>query len=49
MPKMRIQLIYPDPNPRVGLSGRKIESAALQLLAALTPPEHEVSMSRTLG
>ena len=44
MPKMRIQLIYPDPNPRVGLSGRKIESAALQLLAALTPPEHEVSI-----
>jgi radical SAM superfamily enzyme YgiQ (UPF0313 family) len=41
---MRIQLIYPDPNPRVGLSGRKIESAALQLLAALTPPEHEVSI-----
>jgi len=41
---VRIQLIYPDPNPRVGLSGRKIESAALQLLGALTPPEHEVSI-----
>ncbi len=41
---MRIQLIYPDPNPRVGLSGRKVESAALQLLAAITPPEHEISI-----
>jgi len=42
--KVRIRLIYPDPNPRVGLSGRKIESAALQLLGALTPPEHDVSI-----
>ena len=41
---MKIQLIYPDPNPRVGLSGRKVESAALQLLAALTPPTHDVSI-----
>jgi radical SAM superfamily enzyme YgiQ (UPF0313 family) len=41
---MRIQLIYPDPNPRVGLSGRKVESAALQLLAAITPAEHEVTI-----
>ena len=41
---MRIQLIYPDPNPRVGLSGRKVESAALQLLAAITPPTYEVSV-----
>ncbi len=42
--KVRIQLIYPDPNPGVALSGRKIESAALQLLGAITPPEHEVSI-----
>jgi radical SAM superfamily enzyme YgiQ (UPF0313 family) len=41
---MRIRLVYPDPKPLVGLSGRKVESAALQLLAALTPPEHEVSL-----
>jgi radical SAM superfamily enzyme YgiQ (UPF0313 family) len=41
---VKIQLIYPDPNPRVGLSGRKVESAALQLLAALTPPTHDVSI-----
>ncbi len=41
---MRIQLIYPDPNPRVGLSGRKVESAALQLLAAITPKAHDVSV-----
>lgn len=41
---MKIRLIYPDPNPRVGLSGRKVESAALQLLAAVTPAEHEVSI-----
>jgi radical SAM superfamily enzyme YgiQ (UPF0313 family) len=41
---LRIRFIYPDPNPRVGLSGRQVESAALQLLAALTPPEHEVSI-----
>jgi radical SAM superfamily enzyme YgiQ (UPF0313 family) len=41
---VRIQLVYPDPNPRVGLSGRKVESAALQLLAAITPAEHEVSI-----
>jgi radical SAM superfamily enzyme YgiQ (UPF0313 family) len=41
---MRIRLVYPDPNPRVGLSGRKVESAALQLLAALTPADHEVSL-----
>ncbi len=41
---MRIRLVYPDPNPRVGLSGRKVESAALQLLAAITPAEHEVSI-----
>jgi len=31
-------------NPRVGLSGRKVESAALQLLAALTPASHDVSI-----
>jgi len=42
--KVKIQLIYPDPNPRVGLSGRKVESAALQLLAALTPASHDVSI-----
>jgi radical SAM superfamily enzyme YgiQ (UPF0313 family) len=42
--KMKIRLIYPDPNPRVGLSGRKVESAALQLLAAATPAEHDVSI-----
>jgi radical SAM superfamily enzyme YgiQ (UPF0313 family) len=41
---MRIRLVYPDPNPRVGLSGRKVESAALQLLAAITPAEHEVAI-----
>src|SRR5512138_1491592 len=41
---MRIRLVYPDPNPRVGLSGRKVESAALQLLAALTPTTHELSI-----
>lgn len=41
---MRIGLVYPDPNPRVGLSGRKVESAALQLLAAITPAAHEVSV-----
>ncbi len=41
---MRIRLVYPDPNPRVGLSGRKVESAALQLLAAITPPMHDVSV-----
>jgi len=34
----------------VGLSGRKVESAALQLLAAITPPEHHVSvMQEHLG
>ena len=43
---MKIRFIYPDPNPRVGLSGRKVESAALQLLAAITPPEHEVSVEQ---
>ena len=43
---MKIQLVYPDPNPRVGLSGRKVESAALQLLAAITPPEYEVSIAQ---
>jgi len=48
--KVKIRLIYPDPNPRVGLSGRKVESAALQLLAAITPPEHEISvMQEHLG
>jgi radical SAM superfamily enzyme YgiQ (UPF0313 family) len=41
---VKIRFIYPDPNPRVGLSGRKVESAALQLLAAITPPEHDVSI-----
>jgi radical SAM superfamily enzyme YgiQ (UPF0313 family) len=41
---VRIRLVYPDPNPRVGLSGRKVESAALQLLAAMTPAPHEVSI-----
>ena len=41
---MRIQLVYPNPNPTVGLSGRKVESAALQLLAAITPAEHEISI-----
>jgi radical SAM superfamily enzyme YgiQ (UPF0313 family) len=41
---VRIRLVYPDPNPRVGLSGRKVESAALQLLAAITPTTHEVSI-----
>jgi radical SAM superfamily enzyme YgiQ (UPF0313 family) len=41
---LRIRLIYPDPNPRVGLSGRKVESAALQLLAAITPRVHDVSV-----
>ncbi len=41
---MRIKLVYPDPNPGVGLSGRKVESAALQLLAAITPAEHEVAI-----
>ena len=41
---MRIRLVYPDPNPRVGLSGRKVESAALQLLAAITPMAHDVSV-----
>jgi len=41
---VRIRLVYPDPNPRVGLSGRKVESAALQLLAAITPAAHEVSI-----
>ena len=41
---MKIRLIYPDPNPRVGLSGRKVESAALHLLAAITSPAHEVSV-----
>jgi radical SAM superfamily enzyme YgiQ (UPF0313 family) len=41
---VKIRLVYPDPNPRVGLSGRKVESAALQLLAAITPAEHEVSV-----
>lgn len=39
---MKIRLVYP--NPDVGLSGRRVESAALQLLAALTPREHEVSI-----
>lgn len=43
---VRIQLIYPDPNPRVGLSGRKMESAALQLLAAITPPEHHITITQ---
>jgi radical SAM superfamily enzyme YgiQ (UPF0313 family) len=42
--KLRIKLVYPDPNPRVGLSGRKVESAALQLLAAITPAEHEIAI-----
>jgi radical SAM superfamily enzyme YgiQ (UPF0313 family) len=42
--EVRIQLVYPNPNPTVGLSGRKVESAALQLLAALTPAEHEISI-----
>ena len=42
--KMKIRLVYPDPNPRVGLSGRKAESAALQLLAAATPAEHDVTI-----
>jgi radical SAM superfamily enzyme YgiQ (UPF0313 family) len=41
---VKVRLVYPDPNPRVGLSGRKVESAALQLLAAITPAEHEVSI-----
>jgi len=41
---LRIQLVYPNPNPRSKLHGRKVESAALQLLAALTPPEHEVNI-----
>jgi len=39
---MKIQLVYPDPNPGAGSSARKVESAALQLLAAITPAEHEV-------
>jgi radical SAM superfamily enzyme YgiQ (UPF0313 family) len=47
---VRIRFVYPDPNPRVGLSGRRVESAALQLLAAITPPEHDVSvMQEHLG
>ena len=41
---MKIELVYPNPNPTVGLSGRKVESAALQLLAAITPAEHEISI-----
>jgi radical SAM superfamily enzyme YgiQ (UPF0313 family) len=41
---MKIKLVYPNPNPTVGLSGRKVESAALQLLAAITPAEHDVSI-----
>jgi len=41
---VKIQLVYPNPNPTVGLSGRKVESAALQLLAAITPAEHDVSI-----
>lgn len=41
---MRIKLVYPNPNPTAGLSGRKVESAALQLLAAITPAEHDVSI-----
>jgi len=43
---LRIKLIYPDPNPRVGLSGRKVESAALQLLAAITPRGHDVVIAQ---
>jgi len=41
---VRIKLVYPNPNPGAGLSGRKVESAALQLLAAITPAEHEISI-----
>jgi radical SAM superfamily enzyme YgiQ (UPF0313 family) len=41
---VKIKLVYPNPNPTVGLSGRKVESAALQLLAAITPAEHDVSI-----
>ena len=41
---MNIQLVYPDPNPGAGSSARKVESAALQLLAAITPADHEVSV-----
>lgn len=47
---MRIQLVYPNPVSRRKLHGRRVDSAALQLLAALTPPEHEVSIvSEHLG
>lgn len=42
--RLRIQLVYPNPNPRSKLHGRKVDSAALQLLAALTPPEHQVDI-----
>ena len=41
---LKIQLVYPNPNSRSKLHGRKVDSSALQLLAALTPPEHEVSI-----
>lgn len=41
---MKIQLVYPNPSPRSKLHGRKVDSAALQLLATLTPPQHEVNI-----
>ncbi len=41
---MKIQLVYPNPRADGKLHGRRVESSALQLLAALTPPEHEVSI-----
>ena len=41
---MKVQLVYPDPNPGAGSSARKVESSALQLLAALTPAEHDVAI-----
>jgi hypothetical protein len=38
----RIRLVYP--NAGVGFNGRKVESAALQPLAAITPPDHDVAI-----
>jgi radical SAM superfamily enzyme YgiQ (UPF0313 family) len=41
---MKIKLIYPNPDSKDKLYGRRAHSAALQLLAAITPKRHDVTI-----
>jgi radical SAM superfamily enzyme YgiQ (UPF0313 family) len=41
---MKIKLIYPNPNSKDKLYGRRVHSAALQLLAAITPKRHDMTI-----